>query len=62
MGQRASLICWQFSGGAERPRCNSARTDSSLSDTNELTFQNNERLELSNGDELEEVMKLLMIK
>ena len=50
------------SGGAGRPRCNAARTDSSLSDTNELTFQNNERLELSAGDELEEVMKLLMIK
>ena len=41
------------SGGAGRPRCNSARADSSLSDTNELTFQNNERLELSDGDELE---------
>ena len=41
------------SGGAGRPRCNSARTDSSLSDTNELTFQISERLELSDGDELE---------
>ncbi|XP_019853336.1 PREDICTED: serine/threonine-protein kinase BRSK2-like, partial [Amphimedon queenslandica] len=41
------------SSGGGRPRCNSARTDSSLSDTNELSFQIHERLELSDGEELD---------
>jgi hypothetical protein len=37
-----------------RPRSYSARTDSSLSDTNELIVQMSEKFELSDGEEMED--------
>ena len=43
-----------------RPRSNSARTDSSLSDTAELAVQMSGRFELSDGEELEESCDRIM--